>query len=107
MTRVRVILSYRDGFEMKSRFIKSLNRFILNLRNCIGAHQKLMIDVGTLLRTISKSEDYDIPEIANYLSTYKVFSERVSAIVNATMVDGGGEHSEDGMRYSVKNAQDP
>ena len=31
-----------------------------------------MIDVGTLLRTISKSEDYDIPEIANYLSTYKV-----------------------------------
>ena len=60
------------------------------LRNCITAHQKLMIDVGTLLRTISKSEDYDIPEIANYLSTYKVFSERVSSIINATMVDGGG-----------------
>ena len=40
-------------------------------RNCITAHQKLMIDVGTLLRTISKSEDYDIPEIAAYLSTYK------------------------------------
>ena len=59
-----------------------------------------MIDVGTLLRTISKSEDYDIPEIANYLSTYKVFSERVSSIINATVVDGGsgGEHSDDGMR---------
>ena len=55
-----------------------------------------MIDVGTLLRTISKSEDYDIPEIANYLSTYKVFSERVSSVINATMVD---EHSDDGLRY--------
>ena len=54
-----------------------------------------MIDVGTLLRTISKSEDYDIPEIANYLSTYKVFSERVSSVINATMVD---EHSDDGLR---------
>ena len=74
------------------------------LRNCITAHQKLMIDVGTLLRTISKSEDYDIPEIANYLSTYKVFSERVSSIINATMVDGG-EHSDDGMR-SVPAALD-
>ena len=75
------------------------------LRNCITAHQKLMIDVGTLLRTISKSEDYDIPEIANYLSTYKVFSERVSSIINATMVDGGAEHSDDGMR-SVPAALD-
>ena len=61
-----------------------------------------MIDVGTLLRTISKSEDYDIPEIANYLSTYKVFSERVSFVINATMVE---EHSDDGLR-SVPAALD-
>ena len=65
------------------------------LRNCLAAHQKLMTDVGALLRTISKSEDYDIPEIASYLSSYKIFSERVSFIINATMAN---EHSDDGMR---------
>ena len=39
----------------------------------IGEHQKLRSDVGALLRAISKSEDYDIPEVKNYLSRYFMF----------------------------------
>ena len=54
------------------------------LRRCISAHQKLMTDVGALMRSISKSEDYDIPEIATYLTAYKSFSESVSHVVGAT-----------------------
>ncbi len=43
----------------------------------ITAHQKLMADVGALLKTISKSEDCDVPEVTAYLHKYKKFSDKV------------------------------
>ncbi len=58
--------------------VPSLQQSSRDLVGAITEHQKLMADVGALLKTISKSEDYDIPEVANFLQKYKAFSDLVS-----------------------------
>jgi len=40
-----------------------------------------MVDVGAILRTIEKSEDFEIPEVSRYLQVYRKFSELVSSII--------------------------
>lgn len=59
----------------------------------IGRHQKLMSDVGALLRTISKSEDYEVPEVRKYLSNYKTFSEHISTLVKTCGLDVQSDQS--------------
>ncbi len=54
-----------------------------DLVSAVTEHQKLMADAGALLRTISKSEDYDIPEVGAFLQRYRVFSDAVSQVVKA------------------------
>lgn len=63
------------------------------VRNVITDHQKLMSDAGALLRTISKSEDYSIPEVQAYLAKYKDFSELVSTVVSDCKRDDQKEES--------------
>ena len=46
-----------------------------------------MSDVGALLRTISKSEDYDIPDVKDYLTRYKDFSDGVASLVHLCRSD--------------------
>jgi len=38
------------------------------------AKQKLMVDVGAILRNIDKSGEYELPEVTNYLKRYRDFS---------------------------------
>ena len=38
------------------------------------AKQKLMVDVGAILRNIDKSGEYELPEVSNYLKRYREFS---------------------------------
>ena len=33
-----------------------------------------MVDVGAILRSIVKSNDYELPEVSNYLKRYREFS---------------------------------
>ncbi len=67
----------------------------------ITEHQKLMADAGALLRTVSKSEDYHIPEVSAYLQRYKSFSDVVSAVVRDTRQD---EQREDSIRQLASAA---
>lgn len=73
-----------DKLNTIARDMKESSR---TLRGSVTSHQKLMTDVGALLRIIAKSEDYEIPEIAIYLSTYKSFSEYVTHVINGTMTE--------------------
>ena len=38
------------------------------------AKQKLMVDVGAILRSIDKSNEYELPEVSSYLKRYREFS---------------------------------
>ena len=33
-----------------------------------------MVDVGAILRSIDKSNDYELPEVSSYLKRYREFS---------------------------------
>ena len=44
------------------------------LRQVFVAKQKLMVDVGAILRNIDKSGEYELPEVTNYLKRYRDFS---------------------------------
>ena len=45
-----------------------------DLRQVFMAKQKLMVDVGAILRKIDKSGEYELPEVTNYLKRYRDFS---------------------------------
>ena len=45
-----------------------------DLRQVFMAKQKLMVDVGAILRNIDKSGEYELPEVTNYLKRYRDFS---------------------------------
>lgn len=49
--------------------------------------QELMVDVGAILRTIEKSDDFEIPEITRYLQRYRKFSDLASAIAKDMIAD--------------------
>ena len=61
--------------------VKEVQQISKTLKLTLTGHQKLMSDVGSLLRTISKSEDFEIPQVQAYLSTYKEFSDVISTII--------------------------
>eukprot|EP00094_Tigriopus_californicus_P005418 TCALIF_05224-PA protein Name:"Similar to Smg1 Serine/threonine-protein kinase SMG1 (Mus musculus)" AED:0.14 eAED:0.15 QI:0/0.66/0.5/1/0/0/4/861/3250 len=78
-----------EGGKSKE-LIKGIQEYGMTIRSIITEHQKLMSDAGILLRTISKSEDFQIPEVNDYLTRYKEFSELVSKLVNGLALDDQG-----------------
>jgi hypothetical protein len=54
--------------------LQALKMSANELRLMSAAKQKLMVDVGAILRNIDKSADYDLPEVSNYLKRYREFS---------------------------------
>ena len=66
-----------------------------DLKRTVNIHQKLMADVGALLRAIDKSSDasggeteYEVPEIHIYLTRYRVFSDLISSLMQELAVHG-------------------
>ncbi len=49
--------------------------------------QQLLVDVGAILRTIEKSDDFEIPEISRYLQLYRKFSDLISVVIKDMMCD--------------------
>lgn len=52
-----------------------------HVRMSVWVHQKLIADVGALLRSIEK--DYDVPDIRIYLTKYKAFAGHLNALLTA------------------------
>ena len=78
-TRVRTAKEQlREESAKCAALVPSIQQSGREMVAAITEHQKLMADVGALLKTISKSEDYDIPEVAAFLQKYKSFSDLVS-----------------------------
>lgn len=82
--------------------VKELQECSNGLRVTVTAHQKLMNDVGGLLRTISKSEDYEIPEVHRYLALYKDFQEAIKSAVRDTMSE---EQNEESVKALIANTE--
>ena len=68
--------------------LTSLHQAVVNdLKRTINIHQKLMADVGALLRAIDKSSEaggeteYEVPEIQRYLLQYRQFSDLISSLM--------------------------
>ena len=66
-----------------------------DLKRTVNIHQKLMADVGALLRAIDKSADagggeteYEVPEIQIYLGRYRIFSDLISNLMQELAVHG-------------------
>ena len=53
----------------------------LELKKVMTVHQKMIADVGPLLKTINKSKEYDIPDVSKYLALYAEFSETMAAVL--------------------------
>ena len=91
--------------EEQNEYQERLGRLHLGaqeIKKVIGEHLKLMSDVGTLLRSIAKSEDYDIPQVHAYLAKYKGFSELVTLIVNSSLKD---EQTEETLKEVNENCE--
>ena len=50
---------------------------MINSLQVFVAKQKLMVDVGAILRSIDKSNEYEVPEVTNYLKRYREFSGNI------------------------------
>ena len=84
--------SEEDMEKMKSAR-HNLQSKILEFKKTLTAHQKLMADVGSLLRSIDKAEDLDVPEIKTYLTNYRDFTDKVGSMLKMINED----HSSEGM----------
>merc|ERR1712241_533279 len=69
---------------------------ISEFKKTLTSHQKLMADVGALLRSIDKAEDLDVPEIKTYLNNYRDFTDRVSSMLK--MINEGDHGAEGNLR---------
>lgn len=48
---------------------------VMDFKRTLTSHQKLMADVGALLRTIDKAEELEVPEVKQYLIKYREFTD--------------------------------
>ena len=87
--------SNEDQEKMKANF-QHLQSKILEFKKTLTSHQKLMADVGALLRSIDKAEDLDVPEIKTYLNNYRDFTDRVSSMLK--MINEGDHGAEGNLR---------
>lgn len=96
VTKTKAKMKVESGkmAEVQKTLLESSN----TIRSDITTHQKLMADAGNLLRTISKSEDYDIPEVTAYLGLYKEFSDLISTLVRDLTLD---DHSSETMQNLI------
>ena len=56
------------------KILTFLTMFFVCFYQVFVAKQKLMVDVGAILRNIDKSGEYELPEVSNYLRRYREFS---------------------------------
>ena len=91
----KIQLDMKDEQKLIMKSVQGLHASGSDLRMTVGEHHKLMSDVASLLRTISKSEDYDIPEVNRYIQLYKEFQDSVSAVITCTNLD---DQSAEGIR---------
>ena len=59
----------------------------MNFKKTLTTHQKLMADVGALLRTIDKAEELEVPEISQYLNNYRDFTDKVASMLKKMSSD--------------------
>ncbi len=50
-------------------------------KKTLTSHQKLMADVGSLLRSIDKTEELEVPEIKTYLAKYRDFTDQITSML--------------------------
>ena len=81
----------------------------IDLKRAINVHQKLMADVGALLKAIDKSPeaggetDYEVPEIQHYLVQYRIFSDLLSNIMHE--LTRSDDLTEEKARYLTRNLE--
>ena len=90
--------------------LSNLHQAVTNdLKRAINIHQKLMADVGALLKAIDKSSEaggeteYEVPEIQVYLVKYRVFSDLISSIMQE--LAHGEDLTEEKSRYLTRNIE--
>lgn len=90
--------------------LSSLHQAVTNdLKSAINIHQKLMADVGALLKAIDKSSEvggeteYEVPEIKKYLVKYRVFSDLISSMMQE--LAHGEDLTEEKSRYLTRNIE--
>ena len=54
---------------------------ISEFKKTLTTHQKLMADVGALLRSIDKAEELEVPEIRTYLANYRDFTDKIASML--------------------------
>ena len=80
-----------------------------DLKRAINVHQKLMADVGALLKAIDKSPeaggetDYEVPEIQKYLREYRKFSDLLSSLMHE--LTRSEDLTEEKARYLTRNLE--
>ena len=60
---------------------QALQSRIYEFKKTLTSHQKLMADVGALLRSIEKAEELDVPDIKTYLGTYRSFTDKIASML--------------------------
>ena len=66
--------------KMKGMYVQ-LQSKVSDLKKTLTSHQKLMADVGALLRAIEKTEDLEVPDVTKYLITYRSFSDLLNSVL--------------------------
>lgn len=80
-------IEIQDNKKKERKILSSLKDSGNELRQVFVAKQKLMVDVGAILRTIDKSADFELPEVTRYLKRYRDFSDLISNLVKDTTTD--------------------
>ena len=82
-----------------------LSAKIGDFKKTLTAHQKLMADVGALLRTIEKAEELEVPEIKLYLLDYRDFTDKI-AIMLKKLADDFNEDSVNDIMTDIESLKD-
>ena len=80
--KARISTKEMEESKEKLKTIKqTLSARIYEFKKTLTSHQKLMADVGTLLRSIEKAEELDVPDIQKYLTNYRNFTEKIASML--------------------------
>lgn len=66
---------------------QNLGSRISDFKKTLTSHQKLMADVGSLLRSIDKAEELEVLDIKNYLVNYREFTDKIAAMLKQVQDD--------------------
>ena len=66
--------------KMKALYF-TLQTRVGDLKKTLTSHQKLMADVGALLRAIDKTEELEVPDVSRYLAAYRSFSDTLALLL--------------------------